>query len=308
MRGLCASSWSELRTSGACGCWCQQLEQGRGTGGCSWREWEGQQQPWHIYRVCRIALADSNPNQQKRRNRTGTPVLFVFVWGLCACRLGPGKGSAFSLCRPVRLDGCVVWVHTCSHQEWVLSLSTACSRVQGTAAALHLWDWDRKRSPGSQCPSGSATSNTDKVFLLPKPLSTINFDGFLATLVNYLLSVFTPTSLLPAALCAGDSVICDLLIALLRSLIPSLKSLPKLPYYLPVLSSLPLLFSFWRKLLMLTIQINMFIKEKKEEASLCWGFWAIPCIYNIFLAQSHYNFLWFFIIFFKFSFKFLSIP
>lgn len=167
----------------------------------------------------------------------------VHLRAVCV-QVGVGKGRAFSLRRPVWLDGCVVSVHRRSRQEWVLSLSTACTWGQGSAAAWHPWGWDRRRPPGSQCPSGSATSNTDKVFLLPKPISTTNFDRFLAALVNYLPFVFTPNSLLPAALCARDSVICDLLTALQRSLILSFKSLSKLPYFLSVLSSLPFLFSF----------------------------------------------------------------
>lgn len=48
---------------------------------------------------------------------------------------------------------------------------------------------------------------------------------------------------------------------------------------------------------MLTIWIIMSIKEKKEEANLCWDSWAIPCIQNNFL--EHYNFLWFFKILFQ---------
>lgn len=119
----------------------------------------------------------------------------------------------------------------------MLSLSSACTRGEGTAAASHPWGWDRRRLPGSHCPSGSATTNTDKVFLLPKPVSTIDFDGFLATLVNYLLSVFTSNSFLPAALCSGRLVICDLLTALLRSLILSFKSLSKLLNFLSAFSS-----------------------------------------------------------------------
>lgn len=43
-------------------------------------------------------------------------------------------------------------------------------------------------------------------------MRTINFDGFLATFVNYILTIFTPNLLLPAALCA--EVICDLLTSL----------------------------------------------------------------------------------------------
>lgn len=129
------SSCSELQSSGARGLWCHQLEQDRSPGDCSCIDWgPGASSSSSSDRciVCTILHWQTPISSQGRRNRTGSPVLFVFTWEL-AVQVRTVPPLCIDLAGLGRRVGCA----TC---HILLRQTVNASGSQNLVQYLWLWD------------------------------------------------------------------------------------------------------------------------------------------------------------------------